>query len=98
VKQYYWKFKISPFRIDWGQSEKTLNSGNYFYYFGVDIMDKEMREAFDGKEDFMKLVFGKPKFGLHKFWYDGPHAQLNLYYICFYWSTPWTSYKKEYFE
>lgn len=81
--------KISNWCIEWGQSEITKGTDVYFYYFGVGIIDSEMRKSI--KEDTDVTLFG-----VNRFWYDGPHAQLNLYFICFYWSTYWTKSPKEY--
>lgn len=100
MKQYPWKFKLDRTGIEWGQSEKTLGSNNYFYYFRWGVMDKEMRDAYrEFKDDtYVRKVFGAQLFGIHKFWYDCPHAQLNLYYMVFYWSTPWTRMPKDYWN
>ncbi len=59
-----------------------------------------MRDAYlEFKGDtYIKKVIGWQLFGLHKFWYDYPHAQLNLYYIVFYWSSPWTNMPKDYWN
>lgn len=80
--------KISKWCIEWGQSEITKGTDTYFYYFGVDLIDSEMREGCENLDYAL--------FGINRFWYDGPHAQLNLYFICFYWSTHWTKPPKEY--
>ena len=98
MKQYPWKFKLSRRGIRWWQSEKTLGTARYFYYFKWGLIDKEMRDAYReiDVDQHLVLVFGKPLFGLHKFWYDCPHAQLNLYYFVLYWSTPWTNMPKDY--
>lgn len=98
MKQYPWKFKLCKDGIEWYQTEKTLGSDHYFYYFKVGLMDAEMRNAYRKFENdnWLEKVFGWQNFGLHRFWYDCPHAQLNLYYINFYWSTQWTTPPKEY--
>lgn len=98
VKQYPWKFKLVREGIEWYQTEKTLGSDWYAYYFKVGLMDKEMRKAFLESDNYIRRVFGFPNFGLYKFWYDCPHAQLNLYFIVFYWSTQWTNMPKDYWE
>ena len=98
MKQYPWKFKIDRTGVAWWQSERTLGSDNYFYYFRWGTIDREMRDAYRDatKDGYLEKAFGFQLFGLHRFWYDCPHAQLNLYYICFYWSTPWTKPPKKY--
>jgi hypothetical protein len=103
VKQYPRKFKLcwnGELGIEWGQSERTLGTNHYFYYFKVGLLDKEMRDAYrEFKEDsHIRKVFGFQNFGLHKFWYDCPHAQLNLFFIVFYWSTYWTNMPKDYWD
>lgn len=103
VKQYPWKFKLcwkGELGIEWYQTEKTLGSDWYGCYFKVGLVDKEMRQAYrEFKDDsWMRKVWGFPNFGLHKFWHDCPHAQLNLYFIVFYWSTQWTTMPKDYWD
>jgi hypothetical protein len=100
LKQYPWNFKIVREGIEFYQTEKTLGTDHYFYYFKVGRIDKEMRDALRKSSDdgWFKTVLGWPVFGLHKFWYDCPHAQLNLYWIVFYWSTPWTNMPKDYWD
>ena len=101
MKQYPWKFKLCKEGIEWYQTEKTLGTDRYFYYFKVGLMDKEMRKAyveFSEEDGWMRKIWGWPNFGLHKFWYDCPHAQLNLYWIVFYWSTQWTNMPKDYWD
>lgn len=64
-------------------------------------MNKEMRDAyieFSEDDGWMRKIWGWPNFGLHKFWHDCPHAQLNLYFIVFYWSTQWTNMPKDYWD
>ena len=97
MKQYPWKFKLCWDGIEWYQTEKTLGSDYYLYYFKVDWMNKETRDANreSVKNKWFKTIFGTPTIGLHKFWYDCPHAQLNLYWIVFYWSTQWTTMPKD---
>lgn len=80
--------KISKYLIEWGQSEITKGTDRYFYYFGIDFIDKDTRKAYRDLDFTL--------FGINRFWYDGPHAQLNLYFICFYWSTYWTKSPKEF--
>lgn len=100
AKQYPWKFKLVREGIEWYQTEKTLGSDRYFCYFKVGLMDKKMRDAFIFSENngWTHRIWGWPNFGLHKFWYDHPHAQLNLYFIVFYWSTQWTNMPKDYWK
>lgn len=86
MKQYPYKFKLAWDGIEWWQSDVTLGTDHYFYYFKWDWTSKKGREA--RKELKWNLV------GINKFWYDGPHAQLDLYFFCFYWSTPWTKVKE----
>lgn len=103
MKQYPWKFKISKGMIEWWQTEKTLNSDWYAHYIMIDFMNKEQREAWrkqvfgDGK-GWMRHILGNNLLGLHKFWYDCPHAQLNLYFIVLSWSTQWTTMPKDYWN
>lgn len=100
IKQYPWKFKLSKWQIEWWQSEVTLGSDRYFYYIRVDRMGKKMRDAWcqddDPYDTWMQSVFGGKTIGLHKFWHDCPHAQLNLYWFCIGWSTPWTTIPEDF--
>ena len=101
VKQYPWKFRFVKEGIEWYQTEKTLGSDWYAYYFKVGLMDKKMRDAyieFSEEDGWMRKIWGWPNIGLHKFWHDCPHAQLNLYFIVFYWSTQWTNMPKDYWD
>lgn len=100
MKQYPWKFKLCREGIEWGQSEKTLGTNRYFYYFKIGLMDKEMRGAYSefDNDTYIRKIWGLQTIGLHKFWYDCPHAQLNLYYFVIYWSTPWTNMPKDYWK
>jgi hypothetical protein len=103
MKQYPWKFKLSKWQIRWWQTEKTLGSNRYFYYIRIDSMDKKMREAWREEEDlennnWMRRILGGKTIGLHKYWYDTIHAQLNLYFFCISWSTPWTTVPKDYWK
>jgi hypothetical protein len=98
MKQYPWKFKLCWDGIEWYQTEVTLNSDYYFYYFKVDWMNKQNRDNYHEiakNEKYWKTIFGTPTIGLHKCWYDCPHAQLNLHWIVFYWSTQWTTMPKD---
>lgn len=97
-KQYPFKFKLDRTGIEWWQSEVTLGSDRYFYYFRWGLMDKDMRQAYRDSvgDNYVKLVWGWSTIGLVKFWYDCPHAQLNLHFFNFYWSTPWTNMPKDY--
>jgi hypothetical protein len=102
VKQYPWKFKLcykGELGVEYYQTKKTLGSDWYAYYFKVGLMDKKMRKAcikFSEDDGWMRKIWGWPNFGLHKFWHDCPHGQLNLYFIVFYWSTQWTNMPKDY--
>lgn len=98
MKQYPWNFKLVYNGIEWYQTEKTLGSDHYFYYFKVGLMNEDMRNAYRELETdpWFEKVFGFQTLGLHRFWYDCPHAQLNLYYVCFYWSTQWTKPPQKY--
>ncbi len=87
MKQYPWKFKLRRNGIDFYQTEKYLGTDSYFYYFKWGWIDQRMRDA-------LKKVDTKP-ISFYRFWHDCPHAQLNLYYICFFWSTPWTKPPEE---
>ena len=100
MKLYPWNFKLFWDGIEWGQSDATLGTDNYFYYCKVSWNDAATRAAYrDYKDDtWFRKLFGWQTFGLHKFWHDGPHAQLNLYYITFYWSTQWTRIPKDYWK
>jgi hypothetical protein len=103
MKQYPWKFKLSKWQLQWWQSEKILGSNRYFYYIRIDSMDKKMREAWREEEDpadnnWMRRIFGGKTIGLHKYWYDTIHAQLNLYFFCISWSTPWTTVPKDFWK
>jgi hypothetical protein len=97
MKQYPWKFKLRWGGIEWYQTEKTLGSNHYFYYFKVDWMIKKTRDAYRkiANDKWFNTIFCIPTIGLHKFWYNGPHAQLNLHFIVFYWSTQWTTTPKD---
>lgn len=102
VKQYPFKFKLSKWQIQWWQSEKMLGSDHYAYYIRIDRMDKQMRDAWR-KEDpatqgWLNRILGGNTIGLHKFWYDTIHAQLNLYFFCIGWSTPWTTVPKDFWK
>jgi hypothetical protein len=79
MKQYPWKFKLRWDGIEWWQSEKTLNTGSYFYYvywFNF-INDKQYR-----------------KLGFDYMYYDGPHRAFVLWWFNITWSTPWTKVEK----
>jgi len=100
LKQYPWKFKLDKNGIEWWQSDVTLGSDHYFYYFKVALMGRKTRDAYRkvAKDKWFNTIFGIPTVGLHKFWHDGPHVQLNLHFIMFYWSTPWTTFPKDYWD
>ena len=100
MKQYWWKFKVNffktGFQFDYWQSEKILNTNKYFHYFLIALMDAEDRKFW--REEKKENPGGAGLFGLHKHWYDCPHAQLNLYFICIGWSSPWTTYQDPYYK
>ena len=101
-KQYPWKFKLSKWQIEWWQSEVTVGSDHYFYYIRIDRMNRRMRDAWR-KEDmtnksWVYRAFGGNAIGLHKFWHDCIHAQLNLYFFTIGWSTPWTTTPKDFWK
>lgn len=80
MKQYPWKFKLKWNGIEWWQSEKTLGTDHYFYYFyWFDLIEKK-ENRFLGY-DYM--------------YYDGPHVALCFWWVCMTWSTPWTKVRKE---
>jgi hypothetical protein len=82
--------KLSKDEIRWGHywlKPEHRNKGYEPFYFMWFLIEPEMRAAL--RESNMKL------FGLNTFWYDHPHAQLNLYFFGFGWSTPWTKIRKE---
>lgn len=97
MKQYPWKFKFVKWGIEWYQTEKTIGTDHYFYYFYIHTMNKKMRDAWR-KKPYGQRIFGSDLFGLHKHWYDCPHAQLNLYFIVLSWSTHWTTIPKNYWK
>lgn len=88
IKQYPWNFKLRIDGIEWYQTQKTINHNEYCYYFKWCILNKQIRNDLTS--------CGISPISLYRFWYDCPHAQLNLFYICFYWSTPWTAMPDEY--
>lgn len=100
MKQYPWKFKLCRNGIEWYQTEKTLGTNHYFYYFKIWWMGADTRAAWkeeDG-DGWLRKVFGWKTVGLHKFWYDCPHAQLNLHWIVIGWSTQRTNMPKDYWK
>lgn len=79
MKQYPCKFKLRWSGIEWGQSEKTLGTGVYFYYFyWFDLIEKK-------ENRFL---------GYEYMYYDGPHVALCFWWVCMTWSTPWTKVRK----
>lgn len=95
--QYPWKFRLVRWGIEWYQTEATLGTDHYFNYFYVHRMNKKMRDAWR-KRPYGQRVLGTDLFGLHKYWYDCPHAQLNMYFIVLSWSTQWTTMPKDYWN
>lgn len=79
MKQYPYKFKLHWNGIEWWQSEVTLGSDTYFYYFYWFDLIEEKENRFLGY-DYM--------------YYDGPHVALGLWWVCMTWSTPWTKVKE----
>lgn len=102
MKQYPWKFKLSKWQIEWWQSEVMLGSDDYGYYIRIDRLDKQAREAWkrlDSKnQSWIHQILGHNSIGLHKFWHDTIHAQLNLFWFCITWSTPWTTIPKDFWK
>lgn len=79
MKQYPFKFKLRWNGIEWGQSEKTLGSNTYFYYFyWFNRIEKK----------------GNRFLGYEYMYYGGPHVALCLWWVCMTWSTPWTKVRK----
>jgi hypothetical protein len=75
IKYYPWKFKLKWNGIEWGKSEKTLNSDNYFYYiYWFDFINNPENR----------------KWGFDYTYYDGPHKMFCFWWFCVVWSTPYT--------
>jgi hypothetical protein len=77
--------KIYKDEIKWGTrwlKPEHRRKGYEPFYFMWFLLFKEDRDAL--KEVNMKRI------GISRFWYDQPHAQLNLWFFGFAWSTPWT--------
>lgn len=74
VKQYPFRFKLRLTGIEWGQSEITLGSKTYFYYFyWWNWVPKELRYL-----------------GFEQIYYDGPHNSFGFWFFNISWSTPLT--------
>jgi hypothetical protein len=97
MKHYPWKFKINAGGIEWYKIEYEDGAYIYAYYFMWTLMNKKRRAAWREKP-YGYRVFGVPLFGLHKFWHDTIHAQLNLYWFVLSWSTQWTTVPKDFWE
>ena len=79
VKQYPFKFKLKWDGIEWWQSEKTLGSNIYFYYFyWWNWLPKEHRF-----------------WGFEQMYYDGSHNLFGFWFCSISWSTPYTKYKEK---
>ena len=79
MKQYPFKFKLRWNGIEWWQTEKTLGSDTYFYYFCW----------------FDRIETRENRFlGYDYIYYDGPHVALGFWWVCMTWSTPWTKVRK----
>lgn len=79
--------------IKWGFSfikPEYRKSGNEPYYLGIGLTSKKDRAAWT-KEGWSNIK-------LIKFWYDTIHANLRLYFIDIYWSTPWTTTPKDFWK
>tara|TARA_R110000851_G_scaffold286055_1_gene439916 strand:+ start:83 stop:331 length:249 start_codon:yes stop_codon:yes gene_type:complete len=77
--------KIYKDEIKWGHywlKPEYRGKGLEPFYFMWFLLSKEDRDALRSVD--MKT------FGIVKFWYDHPHAQLNLWFFGFAWSTQWT--------
>ena len=101
MKQYPLKFKLTKNGISWGQSEVTLNTDIYFYYFEIHKFTKEDRKnLMDSVKKYgdLQMSFGFPLFGLYKVFHDDIHAVLNLYFVSICWSTQWTTIPKDYWK
>jgi hypothetical protein len=79
MKQYPWKFKLRWDCIKWLQSEKTLGTNRYFYYFyWWNWLQKKHRY-----------------WGFEQFYYDGPHNTFGFWFFNISWQTPWTKIVKD---
>ena len=78
MKQYPWKFKLTWGGIEWWQSEVTLGSDCYFYYFfwASPISEPENR-----------------MWGYDYIYYDGPHHMFCFWFFSVNWSLPWSKCK-----
>ena len=97
MKHYPWKFELTRGGIEWYKIQYVDGAHGYAYYFMWNRMNKKMRAAWREKP-YGHRVFGTTLFGLHKFWYDTIHAQLNLYWFVLSWSTPWTTVPKDFWK
>jgi len=88
MKHRPWKFKLVSGGIEYYKIEYDDGSHIYAYYWYFARVNKKMRTA-------LRKYPPHRAVGLHKFWYDCAHAQLNLYWFCLCWSSPWTVYKDE---
>lgn len=101
MTQYPWKYKLSKWKIEWWQTDKTIGTDRYFHYIRIDTINKRMRSAWS-KEDVSDHVWitrwSRGSIGFYKFWYDTIHVQLNLYFFCVSWSTPWSTVPKDFWK
>ena len=75
MKRYPWKFKLSKGIIEWYQTEQTLGSDRYGYYFMWGFQTKQDRQGL--REFVVKPI------SYEKYWYDCPHVVLRLFFsIC----------------
>jgi len=100
MKQYPFKFKLSKWSLEYWQSENMLGSEDYAYYIRIYKMGKKTREAWAKEKINTRIskLFRTNSIGLHYFWHDTIHAQLNLYYFCISWSSPWTKVPKDFWK
>ncbi len=97
MKHYPWKFELTRNGIEWHKIEYEDGGHLYANYFMWTLMNKKMRAAWREKP-YGYRVFGNHAIGLHKFWHDTIHAQLNLYWFVLSWSTQWTTVPKDFWE
>lgn len=81
---HFWNSKIKVYKdsihILWGGPDKD------WWYWLIGIND-------DYSWEYQGKTYHRRRWGFEKTWYDGPHAQLILYFIVIGWQTPWTNDK-----